>query len=95
MSQEDARRIEAALVAYFIDAKAALAAALSEDRNAAFPGVAQAIRAEFGEWLTVPQAVLLMAIKRGELWLPFNPVRWHFEENSKILNIPRPRGFLS
>jgi len=67
--------VEAALVAYFIDAKAALAAALSEDRNAAFPGVAQAIRAEFGECLTVPQAVLLMAIKRGELWLPFNPAR--------------------
>jgi hypothetical protein len=75
MSQEDASRIEAALLAYFFDAKAALAAALSEVRNAALPEVAQAIRAEFGDWLTVSQAVLLMAIKRGELWLPFNPAR--------------------
>ncbi|MGZ3303444.1 MAG: hypothetical protein ACXVBG_21405 [Isosphaeraceae bacterium] len=75
MSQEDVSRIEAALVGYFLDAKAALAAALSEVRNAALPGAAQAVRAEFGDWLTVPQAVLMMAIKRGELWLPFNPAR--------------------
>jgi hypothetical protein len=75
MSQEDVGRIEAALLAYFFDAKAALAAALSEVRNAAHPGVAEAVRAEFGDGLTVPQAVLLMAIKRGELWLPFNPAR--------------------
>ena len=47
----------------------------SEVRNAALPGVAQAVRAEFGDSLTVPQAVLLIAIKRGELWLPFNPAR--------------------
>ena len=71
MSQEDVGRIEAALRAYFFDAKAALAAALSEVRNAALPGVAEAVRVEFGDGLTVAQAVLLMAIKRGELWLPF------------------------
>ena len=72
MSQEDVSRIEAALLAYFFDAKAALAAALSEVRNAAHPEAAQAVRAEFGDSLTVTQAVLLMAIKRGVLWLPFN-----------------------
>jgi hypothetical protein len=75
MPQEDVSRIEAALLGYFFDAQAALAAALSEVRNAAHPEVAQAVRTEFGDALTATQAVLLMAIKRGELWLPFNTVQ--------------------
>ena len=37
------------------------------------PDTAQAVRAEFGDSLSVSEAVLLMALKRGELGLPFNP----------------------
>ncbi len=63
------RRVEAAVRAYFADAGAAATAAVAEVQVAAtYPDAAEAVRLQFGGVLTVPQAVLVHAIRRGEIW---------------------------
>lgn len=76
MSRDEQRRLEAVAAAYFRDTKAAAIAAISEVCTAGtYPEAARAMRAEFGETgISESEAVLLHAIKRGYIWLPFNPV---------------------
>jgi hypothetical protein len=75
MSPDEVVQIESDLThVHFRDAKVALAAALNEVRVAAASlDAAQAARAEFGPSLSVAEAVRRLAIKRGEIWLAFNP----------------------
>jgi hypothetical protein len=75
MSPDEVLQIESELkLVYFRDAKVALAAALNELYVAATsPDTAQAARAGFADSLSVAEAVPQLAIKRGEIWLAFNP----------------------
>ena len=69
MLQENMRRIEAAVKAYFANAEPSVSAAISEVRTAAGSGeIADAVRLHVGANLTESQAVLIIAISRGEIW---------------------------
>ena len=72
MSDDDFRRVQAAVLAYFEGAEPAVSAALSEIyATVATPEATRAFFRTCSPVLSLPQLALHAAVVRGDLWRPF------------------------